>query len=129
MAIPSTAAPFGCDFATDQGAGSSTEDCAGRAFAARIDRTPDERAALRRSRAGLGFLGKHGCLIVPGLGSYVLLGLNPDTLAIEVDGRIRSGRVIEVLSRLVSERGAPLYALASGLLAPTRTGSALPRLE
>jgi putative transposase len=30
-------------------------------------------------------------------------------LAIEVDGRIRSGRVIEVLSRLVGERGAPLY--------------------
>jgi putative transposase len=30
-------------------------------------------------------------------------------LAIEVDGRIRSGRVIEVLSRLVSERGAPMY--------------------
>ena len=30
-------------------------------------------------------------------------------LAIEVDGRIRSGRVIEVLSRLVSERGAPPY--------------------
>jgi putative transposase len=30
-------------------------------------------------------------------------------LAIEVDGRIRSTRVIEVLSRLVSERGAPLY--------------------
>jgi putative transposase len=30
-------------------------------------------------------------------------------LAIEVDGRIRSGRVIEVLSRLVSRRGAPLY--------------------
>ena len=29
-------------------------------------------------------------------------------LAIEVDGRIRSNRVIEVLSRLVSERGAPL---------------------
>jgi len=29
-------------------------------------------------------------------------------LAIEVDGRIRSGRVIEVLSRLVSERGAPM---------------------
>jgi putative transposase len=28
-------------------------------------------------------------------------------LAIEVDGRIRSGRVIEVLARLVSERGAP----------------------
>ena len=30
-------------------------------------------------------------------------------LAIEVDGRIRSSRVIEVLSRLVSERGTPLY--------------------
>ena len=30
-------------------------------------------------------------------------------LAIEVDGRIRSGRVIEVLSRLVSERGVPKF--------------------
>ena len=30
-------------------------------------------------------------------------------LAIEVDGRIRSDRVIAVLSRLVSERGAPLH--------------------
>ena len=30
-------------------------------------------------------------------------------LAIEVDGRIRSSRVIEVLSRLVSERGTPIY--------------------
>jgi putative transposase len=30
-------------------------------------------------------------------------------LAIEVDGRIRSQRVIEVLAQLVSERGAPLY--------------------
>ncbi len=30
-------------------------------------------------------------------------------LAIEVDGRIRSGRVVEVLTRLVSERGAPAY--------------------
>jgi putative transposase len=30
-------------------------------------------------------------------------------LAIEVDGRIRSGRVIAVLSRLVSERGAPRF--------------------
>jgi putative transposase len=28
---------------------------------------------------------------------------------IEIDGRLRSGRVIDVLSRLVSERGAPLY--------------------
>jgi putative transposase len=30
-------------------------------------------------------------------------------LAIEVDGRIRSGRVIEVLAPLVSERGAPRF--------------------
>jgi putative transposase len=30
-------------------------------------------------------------------------------LAIEVDGRIRSAQVINVLARLVSERGAPLY--------------------
>jgi len=30
-------------------------------------------------------------------------------LAIEVDGRIRSARVIEVLSRLVSARGAPRF--------------------
>ena len=30
-------------------------------------------------------------------------------LAIEVDGRLRSKRVIDVLGRLVSERGAPLY--------------------
>jgi putative transposase len=30
-------------------------------------------------------------------------------LAIDVDGRIRSPRVIEVLSRLVSERGAPMF--------------------
>ena len=30
-------------------------------------------------------------------------------LAIDVDGRIRSPRVIELLSRLVSERGAPTF--------------------
>lgn len=32
-----------------------------------------------------------------------------DGVAIEVDDSVRSGRVIEVLSRLVTERGAPLY--------------------
>ncbi len=38
-----------------------------------VDTTPVlERSAA--ALAGLGFLGKHGCLIVPGLGSYVLLG-------------------------------------------------------
>ena len=37
----------------------------------------DTKPLLERSAAalaGLGFLGKHGCLITPGLGSYVLLG-------------------------------------------------------
>jgi len=37
----------------------------------------DTKPVLERSAAalaGLGFIGKHGCLIVPGLGSYVLLG-------------------------------------------------------
>ena len=37
----------------------------------------DTKPLLERSAAalaGLGFLSKHGCLIVPGLGSYVLLG-------------------------------------------------------
>jgi putative transposase len=37
-------------------------------------------------------------------------------LAIEVDGRIRSGRVIEVLSRLVSERGAPRHLRSDNAL-------------
>ncbi len=32
-----------------------------------------------------------------------------ERLAIEIDGRIRSGCVIAVLSRLISERGAPHY--------------------
>jgi len=32
-----------------------------------------------------------------------------ESLAINVAGSIRSGRVIEVLSRLVSERGAPQH--------------------
>jgi len=37
----------------------------------------DTKPVLERAAAmlaGLGFLGKHGCLIVPGLGSYLLLG-------------------------------------------------------
>lgn len=46
--------------------------------------------------------------------SQVQLGYSraKEGLAIEVDGRIRSGRVIEVLSRLVSERATPLYLRA-----------------
>ena len=47
--------------------------------------------------------------------------LTKEGLAIEVDGRIRSARVIEVLSRLVSERGAPLSC------APTTVRSSSPR--
>ena len=37
-------------------------------------------------------------------------------LAIDVDGRIRSPRVIEVLSRLVSERGAPVLLRSDNVL-------------
>jgi hypothetical protein len=37
-------------------------------------------------------------------------------LAIEADGRIRSTHVIAVLSRLVSERGAPLYLRSDNVL-------------
>jgi hypothetical protein len=37
-------------------------------------------------------------------------------LAIEVDGRIRSGGVKEVLSWLVSERGAPRYLRSDNVL-------------
>ena len=46
----------------------------------------DTKPVLERSAAmlaGLGFLGKHGCLIVPGLGSYVLLGALLTTAACE----------------------------------------------
>ncbi|MEM7154410.1 MAG: tRNA epoxyqueuosine(34) reductase QueG [Myxococcota bacterium] len=39
-----------------------------------------ERAAA--ALAGLGFVGKHGCVIVPGLGSYVLLGALLTTAAL-----------------------------------------------
>ena len=41
-------------------------------------------------------------------------------LAIDVDGRIRSARVIEVLSRLVSARGVPTF-----LRSDQRTGVCL----
>ncbi len=45
----------------------------------------DEEPVLERAwaaRAGLGFVGKHGLLIVPGQGSYVLLGEVVTTLAL-----------------------------------------------
>jgi epoxyqueuosine reductase len=48
----------------------------------------DEEPVLERAwaaRSGLGFVGKNGLLIVPGVGSFVLLGEVVTTLAIEPD--------------------------------------------
>jgi epoxyqueuosine reductase len=48
----------------------------------------DEEPVLERAwaaRAGLGFVGKNGLIIVPGQGSYVLLGEVVTTLALPVD--------------------------------------------
>lgn len=48
-----------------------------------VDSKPlSERTAAMA--AGLGFLGKHGCLIAPGLGSYVLLGAVVTTAELEL---------------------------------------------
>ena len=52
-------------------------------------------------------LGKDPVASIDGLLRERLDGINNGQQAIDVDGRIRSARVIEVLSRLVSDRGAP----------------------
>jgi epoxyqueuosine reductase len=55
-----------------------------------------ERAAA--ALAGLGFLGKHGCLIVPGLGSYVLIGALMTTAALaDAPGGIAPDRLQSAL--------------------------------
>jgi epoxyqueuosine reductase len=56
---------------------------------AMVDTAPVlERAWAQR--AGVGFVGKNGCVIVPGIGSFVLLGEVVTTLEIEPDAAMES---------------------------------------
>jgi epoxyqueuosine reductase len=50
-----------------------------------VDTKPVPERALAMI-AGLGFIGKHGCLIAPGLGSQVLIGVLLTTAALAEDG-------------------------------------------
>jgi epoxyqueuosine reductase len=59
-----------------------------RTFGAKARPMMDEEPLLERAwavRAGLGFIGKNGMLIVPGIGSMVLLGEVATTLDLEAD--------------------------------------------
>ena len=58
----------------------------GRAF---VDTGPVMERALAAA-AGLGWIGRNGCLLVPGLGSYVLLAEIISNLPLQPDGPIRS---------------------------------------
>lgn len=88
-----------------------------------VDSKPlSERTAAMA--AGLGFLGKHGCLIVPGLGSYVLLG------AVLTDVPLAAP---ELSPAGAPDRGAPWDACGSCTkcldACPTQAFSAPGRLE
>ena len=69
------------------------------------------RILWQELRAQRGFAGSYVILrravAPPRLAASVADEFTKEGLAIEVDGRIRSGRVIEALARLVSQRGAP----------------------
>jgi putative transposase len=71
------------------------------------------RILWQELRAQRGFAGSYvivrRAVAPPRLAASVADEFTKEGLAIEVDGRIRSGRVIEVLSRLVSQRGPPAY--------------------
>lgn len=70
-----------------------------------------ERAWARR--AGVGFVGKNGCVIVPGLGSYVLLGEVVTTAALAPDDPMpeRCGACTLCLERCPTDAFIGPYAL------------------
>jgi epoxyqueuosine reductase len=100
-----------------------------------VDTSPIlERAWARR--AGVGFVGKHGCVIAPGLGSYLLLGEVVTTLALTPDAPMdeRCGSCTRCLDacptgafvrpRGCSTRGAAFRTSPSSAGAPSPKSSA-----